>query len=662
MQDAIVYFDIAAVVIMFVAMGSVLIRKVTHGPTYYTYFSLVVVITLTCLASMCSQLYDNAVTNAWIDVSVRSNVARDLMRMAYFVLRSVNPLAYLVFIAVVSNTTHRLRRNLVMRLAFWAPIAVAMLVILTNPLHGGVFAYTNDVMHRGGLMWVIYLCAIYYSLWGVGHLVRWRKVLVREKFLALMALYPMNLVAVLIQTFMPKMRVEMFFTAVAVMLVSILVMRPEEEIDDLTGTLSLKSFEEMCRRAFIIERPLCLVFIDIANKDRLRALAGPGMFRNIVRAVSLQVKNYNRRGDELYYLRNGLFCISAHNLDASESLAIALRSAKEGREAAKALPEQSMVVQLRTCVVRVPQDVGDDQTLQTFTRRIGRVIPEPCVTTYEELSRHKGFLLQMNLANIVERGIAERAFEVYYQPIWNVQQKRFCSAEALVRLHDPEFGYVSPGLFIPEAEQSGAIVDVGRIVLQKICQFLGTVDFAATQLEYVELNLSVEQCMQPDLVPQLLGLLKDNHVESRRINLEITETSESYSQTVIDNNMRALAQVGITLSLDDYGSGYSSLARMFSLPIDVVKLDKSLVDGMGDPAVRTVVADTVVTMQKIGKKVLVEGVETEEQSKELVGMGVDYLQGYLYARPLCEEDFIAFLMERNASALPYTHSQQGSCS
>jgi EAL domain-containing protein (putative c-di-GMP-specific phosphodiesterase class I) len=168
----------------------------------------------------------------------------------------------------------------------------------------------------------------------------------------------------------------------------------------------------------------------------------------------------------------------------------------------------------------------------------------------------------------VQRGIAKRAFEVYYQPIWDVQKERFCSAEALVRLHDPEFGYVSPGLFIPEAEQSGAIVDVGRIVLQKICQFLGKVDFAATKLSYVELNLSVEQCMQPDLVPQLLGLLKENHVESNRINLEITETSASYSQAVIDNNMKAFAQEGITLSLDDYGTGYSSLARMLSLPFE----------------------------------------------------------------------------------------------
>lgn len=657
MQDAIVYFDIAAVVVMFVAMGSVLIRKVTHGPAYYAYFSLVALITLTCLASMFSQLYDNAVTSVLIDDSMRSSVVRDLMRMAYFVLRIFNPLVYLVFIAVVSNTTHRLHRSTTARLALWAPIAFTLLVVLSNPLHGGVFAYSDDVMQRGGLMWVIYLCALHYSLWGIGHLVRWRKVLGRDKFLSLMALYPLNFVAVLIQTFMPRMRVEMFFTAVAVMLVSVLVMRPEEEIDDLTGTLSIKSFEEMCRRAFIIERPLCLVFIDIANKDRLRELAGPGMFRNIVRTVSVQVSNYLRRGDELYYLRNGLFCISAHNLDASESLSIALRSAKEGREAAKALPEQSMMVQMRTCVVRVPQDVHDDQTLQTFTRRIGHVMPEPCVTTYEELLRHKGFLLQMNLANIVQRGIAKRAFEVYYQPIWDVRKERFCSAEALVRLHDPEFGYVSPGLFIPEAEQSGAIVDVGRIVLQKICQFLGKVDFSATKLSYVELNLSVEQCMQPDLVPQLLGLLKENHVESNRINLEITETSESYSQTVIDNNMKAFAQEGITLSLDDYGTGYSSLARMLSLPFDIIKLDKSLVDGMGDPAVHTVVADTVATMQRIGKKVLVEGVETEEQSRELVGMGVDYLQGYLYARPLCEKDFIAFLMERNANASPCTCSE-----
>lgn len=651
MSESIIYFDIAAVVIMLITTPTVLMRNVTHGRTYYTYFLLAVLVTLTSIMEVCGVLYDVFAPSV-LPNSVSEGGIRDLCFITYYVLRSLNTPAYLLLIASASDTTYRLRRNLAVRLAFWVPLLAVLVIIITNPLHQDFFTYVDGHHQRGPIIGVIYLSALYYSLWGIGHLIRWHEVFDPDKFRALIGLYPLNLLAVLLQFFIPTLRVEMFFTAAAVLLVSTLVLRPEDQVDRLTDTLSLQEFEAMCRRAFIIEKPLCLVFIDIANKARLRELAGPGAYRSIVRAVASQVNTYLMRDDEVYYLRNGLFCISAHNPEAAQALAIAQRSSREGRAAAERLPEQSMVVQLRTCVVRVPEDVTDNGTLQTFTRRIAHLMPEPVVTTYEELSHREDFLLQMNLAEIVSRGIGGRLFEVYYQPIWCVHDACFHSAEALVRLNDPEFGFVSPGLFIPEAEQSGAILDIGHIILEKICQFLGRLDFDATHLQYVEVNLSVDQCVQPGLVREVTGLLEQNHLQGNRINLEITETSASYSQRAIDDNVRALSKQGITLSLDDYGSGYSSLTRMLALPFDLVKLDKSLVDGMEDPDTRIVLADTIATMKKIGKQVLVEGIETPEQAHDLVAMGADYLQGYLYARPMPERDFVAFLMEHNGAASP----------
>ena len=646
MPETIVYFDIAAAIIMLITTPSMLMRHVRRDEAYYTYFLMSVLVTLTSIAAMCSELYDG-----FFGQSVANGVTpagpQNFLHVMYFSLRVCNTPAYLVLIAAISDTTYRLRRNQLIKLAFWAPIIAVLLFIITNPIHHGVFTYVNGQRSRGPMIWVIYLSALYYSAWGISHLIRWRTILDADKFRALIGLYPLNLLAIFLQYLMPYCRIEMFFTAAAVLLASAFVFRPEDEIDILTNTLNYKAYEEMCQRAFVIEQPLCLVHIDIANKDRLRELAGPSAFRNIVRAVSSQVTTYLKQGDSLYYLRNGLFCISARNPDSALSLSIAQQSSREGRAAAEALPEQSMVVQLRTCITRIPTDISDFHTLQVFSQRIGHLIPEPCVITYEELSKRKSFLLEMNLADIVSRGINDRLFEVYYQPIWCVHDTCFRSAEALVRLNDPDFGFVSPGLFIPEAEQSGAILDIGRIILEKICEFLSTMDFDATQLNYVEVNLSVDQCVQPSLARDVVALLERHHIESKRINLEITETSSSYSQSIIDANVRALAKHGISLSLDDFGTGYSNLTRMLSLPFDLIKLDQTFVKDMESPDTRTVLADTITTMKKIGKEVLVEGVETEEQARILIDMGVDYMQGYLYARPMPEPDFVAFLNEHN---------------
>ena len=178
-----------------------------------------------------------------------------------------------------------------------------------------------------------------------------------------------------------------------------------------------------------------------------------------------------------------------------------------------------------------------------------------------------------------------------------------------------------------------------------------TVDYEATGLDYIEINLSTDQCIRPGFAHELLAIMDRNRVESSRLNLEITETSSSYSQEIINENVRLLAGAGLAFSIDDYGTGYSNLARTMSLPFSIIKIDKSIADGYNDPKGRIILEDTISMMKKIDKKVLVEGIETTEQADELIKMGIDYIQGFCYAKPMPEDEFIAFLKEQNASSL-----------
>ena len=239
---------------------------------------------------------------------------------------------------------------------------------------------------------------------------------------------------------------------------------------------------------------------------------------------------------------------------------------------------------------------------------------------------------------------------MYYQPIYSFEHGRFISAEALIRLTDDEYGFISPGLFIPAAEKRGVILPIGDFVLEDVHKFISENDFDALGLKYIEINLSVAQCLQEEL-PVKLALLSDRYgVSPDKVNLEITETTYEEMGSVMETNLAALTGMGYTFSLDDYGTGYSNMQRVSKLPLKMVKLDKSLVDDMISEDGLSIVRNTVKMMRDIDKELVAEGVETKDRLEELEDMGCHFIQGYFFSKPLPADEFIAFIKEHNVNA------------
>lgn len=647
-EPDIYFYDISAVVVFVFLLLSILIRRQMHGPANRVFLSAVILAALTAAAGLGGDLYD-ALLGPLLshhDAGIQSypTLLRSSVQLLYFTLRTLTAPAYLVLISAISDTSHRLNNSNLARALLWTPMIVSTLFVMLNPVHHLVYTYDATGTHRGPLIGIIYASAIYYSLIGIWWLLRWRHVMSEDEFSTLMLLYPLIFMAVYIQFHFPHLRVEMFFTAIGLLMVSTFVLRPEYQLDSLVAAASLNAYHDLCHRCFATGKPLCLVYLEILDIDKLRELLGADELHSLVAGVSSRLSEQLSRGDVLYYLRNGLFCIVPNNPDADRALGIAQRTHDQHKARdAKSHPGRLSLVRIRSCVVRAPEDVSSPKELAIFVRRLSHLVPDSHATTYEALSRQPDFALNMALPSLLERAIRERSFQIYYQPIYCVTTGRFATAEALVRLQDPDFGWVPPSLFIPEAEQSGAIVQVGSILLDKICAFLGESDLDALGLDYVEVNLSVDQCIRPQLADELLNLVERHNVNPARINLEITETSSAFSQEAIETNVRTLADAGITFSLDDYGTGYSNVTRALQLPFSLVKFDKSFADALDDPSAHEVLERSIRMMASIGKHVLIEGVETAEQAAELTSMGVDYIQGYYYARPMPEEDFVKFL-------------------
>ena len=252
----------------------------------------------------------------------------------------------------------------------------------------------------------------------------------------------------------------------------------------------------------------------------------------------------------------------------------------------------------------------------------------------------------------LSRALQENRMEVWYQPIMNTETGKFDCAEALIRMKAPDGSYVQPGQFIPAAERSGLIIRIGRFVMREVCTFLAEKEREELGVRYIEANLSVEECIQETLPAMLKNALEEYKASPELLNIEVTETADDTVSELMMHNMTLIHEnIGIELSLDDFGTGYSNLERVLNMPVGVVKFDRSmLLKAFETEEGRIVFSRLAEAVHNIDRKIVSEGVETKEQADFVKSLGIEYIQGFYYAKPMPKEAYIEFLRTHNGAA------------
>jgi EAL domain-containing protein (putative c-di-GMP-specific phosphodiesterase class I) len=247
----------------------------------------------------------------------------------------------------------------------------------------------------------------------------------------------------------------------------------------------------------------------------------------------------------------------------------------------------------------------------------------------------------------MQQALNDGVFEVYYQPIVDVQTERLVSMEALVRWPHPTEGFVSPAEFIPIAERTGLILPLGEYVLRAVCQQISCWNHRGIGGFRVAVNLSARQFENnvPDMVG---GIIRETGISPLSLALEITE---GIAMKNVDQNIRMLKELralGLSISIDDFGTGYSSLAYLKRFPLNTLKIDRSFIQDITQNTDDQEITRAIIAMgQNLGLKVLAEGVETERQVTILRDSGCDYIQGYYYSRPLPASQLANYLKQEN---------------
>ena len=309
----------------------------------------------------------------------------------------------------------------------------------------------------------------------------------------------------------------------------------------------------------------------------------------------------------------------------------------------------TVTIHVNACVTDLPKDIRTIEDLEILTELLEeRGTNSGAEMVVRDLDVQAEKQMRQEVRHL-SNALRENRLEVFYQPIRNTVTGQFDCAEALIRMKDEAGNYVRPDHFIPAAERSGLIIRVGQFVLREVCSLLADPICRELGIHYIEANLSVEECIQENLPVTLESIMAEYHIHPDQLNIEVTETADDTASELMMRNISLIHErLGVEISLDDFGTGYSNLARLLSMPVDIIKFDRSiLLKAFETESGRMVFTRMAEAVHNIGRKIVSEGVETEEQAAFVTANGIEYIQGFYYSKPLPKEAYLEFVRTRN---------------
>ncbi len=296
------------------------------------------------------------------------------------------------------------------------------------------------------------------------------------------------------------------------------------------------------------------------------------------------------------------------------------------------------------------QNVNDIISRVNIAHSTAKAIATKEVCDYDEKYTQK-VLKDAEITNKMHKALGNDEFKMYLQPKVDIATERVTSAEALVRWHDPEKGVVFPNDFIPLFEQNGFILELDKYMLHLICHLIGEWKTKGIEIIPVSVNFSRLHLHNLNFVEEVVEIVNSYNVEHKYIEIEITETIVSENENDFKKIVKQLQHAGFLVSIDDFGSGYSSLGMLKNFDVDTVKLDRSFfveVDDEREHQKANLVVGSIVDLSKnLGMHTVAEGIETENQIEFLKKINCNAAQGYFYSKPLPVAEFEKFCVEQN---------------
>lgn len=429
--------------------------------------------------------------------------------------------------------------------------------------------------------------------------------------------------------------------------------------DELTGLLTQRAFVEglstTLGAGIAVSDMVAVIAITIEQFGRLGDAIGYRGTEEVLKAVAGRLKDAMPGSHLLARARGERFYVGVAGLRSAEALEREVRAFIGALDTVFTVDGQKFTLRFRIGVAIYPADARDIDTLMlraeaaTHLAHDARARGGPVYYSVDLAERSRR---RLTIDESLREAVSADQFSMVYQPRGSLVDGRVVGAESLLRWTHPVLGNVSPGEFIPIAEESGAIGQIGTWVMRRVCRQIDTWRSDGVPLVPISLNLTMYDVLSPTTIDTLVAEAHSAGVPLDLLEVEITESAAMVDVETTKGFLNRLRALGVRGIIDDFGTGYSSLAYLLDLPFSVLKIDKRFVDRIQEQRGRSLIDGIVTTSHLLDYSVVAEGVEHEYQAEFLRASGCDTLQGYLYSRPLSPADFPGFLVARQVCAVP----------
>lgn len=633
-------FEIASLLIMLIILlHFICIRQFPMDKTRIYGWFLVTCIA-ECITNIlsCIGLANATLIPQWVN---------ELLAFAFFVLEGLASYLLFRYFLVVCEFKGKERRIV------WClggiPFLIFEVLEVLTPFIGFFYYFVDGVYYQGFGANFGYLYIMYFFVLNVV-LIAMRRKIVDLRTKVIISLYTVVAVCmVCVQFTVRGVLLTSVGNAVVLLMLYMAMQNPSDMIDPITRIGNENAFFLQLKNMQNHRSERMIITIHLFKFRHVQAMLGIKNCNEILGEV----------GSYLYHLGGKFHVFRTYG----DTFTVVADSEQRGQEMIKEIQkrfeqawvaqEYHVVLEMNMIVQRYPRDFSSSREFLGMRQFLLEGAEEAGARAVLEVNGDIAaqYDRRTKVEIAVARAIQEQNFQVYYQPLYSIAEKRIVSLEALVRLRDEELGFISPEEFIPMAEQDGNILHIGAQVLEECCRFLAkhVLSNVSLGIRTVHVNISMAQCLRQNLPEMISAVLERYHIPPSMLTLEITESMATSTPEQMRRHMEELRKIGVSFAMDDYGSGNSNCSYLIKFPFQEVKMDKDIVwASFEKETARIVLENEVRTMQVIGVPIIVEGIETEEQSREMERLGVDYVQGYYYGRPLPENECLRYVRKFNS--------------
>ncbi len=577
----------------------------------------------------------------YLEIADIAKPITDRARFIYFVFHTALAPMFFFYISHVCGVVFKSNANY-KKYIYYFIFGITEILAITNPFTHWIYfrdketnAFTRNwgeaIIYVAAAIFLVLAFKYIYTAWGA---------LNRKRRIGMLMFSIITIAGIVIQLLDPHIKVELFAEAIGLTGVMMIIENEDDRIDPETGLYNRQAFIMDLQTYLLNKTKVHAVCLRIETPEIISRNSGQANREMAERKVSEYLVSIHQKYN-VYKLGRRTFVLMAFGKNDDEAYDLASRIALRFDKPWK-LVDTMVLLSSSLLVAKIPEqlDTLNDSLYMFDSFKPGKGAKN--ILFGDDLNNIlRGSAIEKSISN----GLAEGKFEVFFQPTYTIDGRKLHGAEALVRLRDDEMGLLFPDEFIPVAENNGLIDAIDDYVLMEVCKTIKE-EKLDEYVDCINVNLSVVQLMKPGFVDHINGIVDMTGVDKSMINFEVTESVSGGSYDVLNNVINDLKKEGFLFSMDDYGTGYSNMKALASMNLDCIKIDKSILWEAEKSELGFIILENCIRMiHQMELNILVEGVETEDQIKLLEPMGVNYLQGYFFSKPVPKDKFLKIVHE-----------------